>query len=150
MAAAVCTLNSYTKTLIEMKHRARIGLEEARAVTHAPAYEDVVPEGASDGIYDVNHPLRGYQQGMLIDRLVYREDDLTAVMKEGMDHLGMVLVKGCGTQDCEDCEREMETMKDLLKIDGREEDDEICWRDGGIGFVISVYQVCILNIFTEI
>uniref|UniRef100_A0A4W5PXB0 Si:ch211-232m10.6 n=1 Tax=Hucho hucho TaxID=62062 RepID=A0A4W5PXB0_9TELE len=42
MAAAVFTLNSYTKTLIEMKHRARVRLEEARAAIQAPSYDEVL------------------------------------------------------------------------------------------------------------
>ncbi|KAJ8334372.1 hypothetical protein SKAU_G00400110 [Synaphobranchus kaupii] len=39
MAAAVFTLNSYTKTVIEMRHRRRLRLEEARA-SHAPSYDE--------------------------------------------------------------------------------------------------------------
>ncbi|KAJ8392855.1 hypothetical protein AAFF_G00070590 [Aldrovandia affinis] len=50
MAAAVFTLNSYTKTIIEIKHRQRLRLEEARA-NYAPSYEEVVPGG---GVYSIN------------------------------------------------------------------------------------------------
>ncbi|XP_062846106.1 germ cell-specific gene 1-like protein [Trichomycterus rosablanca] len=126
MAAAVCTLNSYTKTLIEMKRRAHIRLEEARATSHAPPYEDIVSVSAGDGVYAINHPLQNYQQGILIDRLVSREESLTGVLKEGMNPFGLVMVEGCGSQGCEDCEREMDTMNDVLKREEREEDDEIC------------------------
>ncbi|XP_030203791.1 germ cell-specific gene 1-like protein [Gadus morhua] len=43
MAAAVATLNSYTKTLIEMKHRARVRLEDAHHAALAPPYDQLLP-----------------------------------------------------------------------------------------------------------
>ncbi|XP_029976579.1 germ cell-specific gene 1-like protein [Salarias fasciatus] len=66
MAAAVATLNSYTKTIIEMKHRARVRLEEARAATSAPSYEEVVQAGAP-GVYSVSQLIQLAQQGALMD-----------------------------------------------------------------------------------
>ncbi|XP_037549335.1 germ cell-specific gene 1-like protein [Nematolebias whitei] len=66
MAAAVATLNSYTKTIIEMKHRARLRLEEARAATIAPSYEEVVQAGGG-GIYSVSQLMTLGQQGVLVD-----------------------------------------------------------------------------------
>ena len=66
MAAAVATLNSYTKTIIEMKHRARMRLEEARALTSVPSYEEVVQAGGG-GLYSVSQLIQLGQQGALID-----------------------------------------------------------------------------------
>uniref|UniRef100_A0A3B4F2J7 Germ cell-specific gene 1-like protein n=1 Tax=Pundamilia nyererei TaxID=303518 RepID=A0A3B4F2J7_9CICH len=66
MAAAVATLNSYTKTIIEMKHRARVRLEEARNTTSAPSYEEVVRAGPG-GIYSVSQLMQLGQQGALMD-----------------------------------------------------------------------------------
>ncbi|XP_069024860.1 germ cell-specific gene 1-like protein [Embiotoca jacksoni] len=68
MAAAVATLNSYTKTLIEMKHRARVKLDEARATTSAPSYEEVVRAGGA-GVYSVSQLIQLGQQGALVDPL---------------------------------------------------------------------------------
>uniref|UniRef100_A0A3B5MPD6 Si:ch211-232m10.6 n=1 Tax=Xiphophorus couchianus TaxID=32473 RepID=A0A3B5MPD6_9TELE len=68
MAAAVATLNSYTKTIIEMKHRARLRLEEARAATIAPSYEEVVQAGGG-GLYSVSQLIHLGQQGALMDPL---------------------------------------------------------------------------------
>ncbi|MED6274253.1 hypothetical protein CHARACLAT_014515 [Characodon lateralis] len=68
MAAAVATLNSYTKTIIEMKHRARLRLEEARAATIAPSYEEVVRSGGG-GFYSVSQLIQLGQQGALMDPL---------------------------------------------------------------------------------
>lgn len=68
MAAAVATLNSYTKTIIEMKHRARVRLDEARAATCAPSYDEVV-RGGGGGVYSVNQLIQLGQQGALIDPL---------------------------------------------------------------------------------
>uniref|UniRef100_A0A4W6FPQ4 Si:ch211-232m10.6 n=1 Tax=Lates calcarifer TaxID=8187 RepID=A0A4W6FPQ4_LATCA len=68
MAAAVATLNSYTKTIIEMKHRARVRLEEARAAARAPSYEEVVRAGGG-GVYSVSQLIQLGQQGVLMDPL---------------------------------------------------------------------------------
>ncbi|XP_061597471.1 germ cell-specific gene 1-like protein [Cololabis saira] len=68
MGAAVATLNSYTKTIIEMKHRARMRLEEARAASCAPSYEEVVG-AAGGGIYSVSQLMQLGQQGALTDPL---------------------------------------------------------------------------------
>lgn len=68
MAAAVVTLNSYTKTIIEMKHRARVRLDEARAATCAPSYDEVV-RGGGGGVYSVNQLIQLGQQGALVDPL---------------------------------------------------------------------------------
>uniref|UniRef100_A0A3Q2Z511 Si:ch211-232m10.6 n=1 Tax=Hippocampus comes TaxID=109280 RepID=A0A3Q2Z511_HIPCM len=67
MAAAVATLNSYTKTIIEMKHRARMRLEEVRAAARAPSYEEVVRAGG--GVYSVSQLIQLGQQGALMDPL---------------------------------------------------------------------------------
>ncbi|KAI3358189.1 hypothetical protein L3Q82_003188 [Scortum barcoo] len=68
MAAAVATLNSYTKTIIEMKHRARVRLEEARAAARAPSYEEVVRAGGGS-VYSVSQLIQLGQQGALMDPL---------------------------------------------------------------------------------
>lgn len=68
MAAAVATLNSYTKTIIEMKHRARLRMEEARAAARAPSYEEVVRAG-SEGVYSVSQLVHLGHQGALADPL---------------------------------------------------------------------------------
>ncbi|XP_028677286.1 germ cell-specific gene 1-like protein [Erpetoichthys calabaricus] len=41
MAAAVLTLNSYTKTALELTHRQRLRMEEGRS-SHVPSYDDIV------------------------------------------------------------------------------------------------------------
>nr|XP_019961275.1 PREDICTED: germ cell-specific gene 1-like protein [Paralichthys olivaceus] len=72
MAAAVATLNSYTKTIIEMKHRARVRMEEAHAATLAPSYEEVVRGGgggAGGGVYSVSQLIQLGHQGALMDPL---------------------------------------------------------------------------------
>ncbi|KAK9527173.1 hypothetical protein VZT92_015830 [Zoarces viviparus] len=68
MGAAVATLNSYTKTLIEMRHRARVRLEDARTVVCAPSYEEVV-RASGGGVYSVSQLIQLGQQGALIDPL---------------------------------------------------------------------------------
>ncbi|XP_061106499.1 germ cell-specific gene 1-like protein [Conger conger] len=103
MAAAVFTLNSYTKTLIEIKRWQKLHLEEARA------YDQVVP-GA--GVYSVNGlpPC----QGGLMDSVWERDGSggglgVEAGMGRALEMEGastLVLVGECGTQGCEDCERE--------------------------------------------
>jgi len=72
MAAAVATLNSYTKTLIEMKHRAA-----RQAAPRAPSYHQVVLQAppqahaqtqTSPGtLYSVSRLLGLGQQGLLFD-----------------------------------------------------------------------------------
>ncbi|XP_034016249.1 germ cell-specific gene 1-like protein [Thalassophryne amazonica] len=69
MAAAVATLNSYTKTIIEMKHRARVRLDEARAAVCAPSYEEVVRSGGGAGVYSVSQLIQLGQQGVLMNPL---------------------------------------------------------------------------------
>lgn len=113
MAAAVFTLNSYTKTVIEMKHRQRLRLEEARA-SHAPSYDEVVSGG---GVYSVTG---------LIDK-VWAGNGVEETPT-------LVLVGGCGAEGCMDCERELEEMEDTMERDtereegfsvSREEDGEV-------------------------
>lgn len=67
MGAAVATLNSYTKTLIEMKRRARVRLDEARAAACAPSYEEVLRAGGS--VYSVSQLIQLGQQGALMGSL---------------------------------------------------------------------------------
>uniref|UniRef100_A0A671PZG8 Uncharacterized protein n=1 Tax=Sinocyclocheilus anshuiensis TaxID=1608454 RepID=A0A671PZG8_9TELE len=113
MAAAVFTLNSYTKTLIEMKHRARIHLEEARAASHAPPYDEVITTGGGS-LYS----------GAFIDTTWSpREEVSGGGMVGAKSPHGLVLVGGCGREGCEDCEREMDEVEDELE---REGNDEMC------------------------
>ncbi|XP_076023702.1 germ cell-specific gene 1-like protein [Genypterus blacodes] len=164
MAAAVATLNSYTKTLIEMKHRARVRLEEVRAAARAPSYEEVVRGGG--GVYSVSQLIQLGQQGALMDPLWPRGvgpavGPLTCsaggallvgsggvgvgamamgvgmpgmggvgLMGVGMGgarlvdpHHGVVMVEGCGTEGCEDCELEMDEIDYSLQ---EERDDSLC------------------------
>lgn len=104
MGAAVMTLNSYTKTIIEMRHRQRLRLEEARATTHAPSYDEVVPGG---GLYSVSGLLQ-CPNGMIDS--VWASDGSMGLVQQG-DVPTLVLVGGCGSDSCEDCEREMDEMK---------------------------------------
>ncbi|CAL8299933.1 unnamed protein product [Lota lota] len=82
MAAAVATLNSYTKTLMEMKRRARVRLDDAHAAALAPSYDQLVhaprapqaPQAHAQtqtspgsSIYSVSQLLRLGQQGALFD-----------------------------------------------------------------------------------
>lgn len=125
MAAAVFTLNSYTKMVIEMNHRARIRLEEA--ASHAPPYDDIIMAGASGSIYSINLPLQHCQQGKLIGTTwPSRKEVLSGVMMEGLNSEGVVLLGRCGTQGCEDCEREMDKVQDVLEKECDEEDNDIC------------------------
>ncbi|XP_061681982.1 germ cell-specific gene 1-like protein [Syngnathoides biaculeatus] len=147
MAAAVATLNSYTKTIIEMKHRARLRLEEARAAARAPSYEEVVRAGG--GVYSVSQLIQLGQQGALTDPLWPRGvgpavgplacgagGALVGIGVAGMGAVGVmekagraadprggvVVLEGCGVDGCEDCEREMDEM-DYLPEDG---DGSLC------------------------
>ncbi|XP_005933782.1 germ cell-specific gene 1-like protein [Haplochromis burtoni] len=186
MAAAVATLNSYTKTIIEMKHRARVRLEEARNTTSAPSYEEVVRAGPG-GIYSVSQLMQLGQQGALMDPMWPRGvgpavGPLTCgaggallvggggIGVGGMGNLGVgmglggmpsmagaggngvgmggmgggagggmgaggvgggkladphgvVVVEGCGTEGCEDCEREMDEINYALQ---EEREDSLC------------------------
>ncbi|KAK7899312.1 hypothetical protein WMY93_020165 [Mugilogobius chulae] len=164
MAAAVATLNSYTKTIIEMKHRARVRLEEARAAARAPSYEEVIRGG---GLYSISQLIQLAQQGMLVDPLWPRgvgpavgplacgaggallvgggglgvgmggvgplgvagpvgPMGASGSMGSGtvggpaagarmMEPHGMVMLEGCGSEGCEDCEREMDEMDYTLQ-----------------------------------
>lgn len=191
MAAAVATLNSYTKTLIEMKHRARLRLEEARAAARAPSYEEVV-RGSTGGVYSVSQLIQLGQQGVLVDPLWPRGvgpavgplacgagallvggaglgvngmgadavgmgmGGMTAIGGVGgngvgmgaaggvggmgmgvvgpmggmgigggrlVDHHSVMVMEGCGTEGCEDCEREMDEMDYALQD---EREGELC------------------------
>ncbi|CAI5691710.1 germ cell-specific gene 1-like protein [Oreochromis niloticus] len=186
MAAAVATLNSYTKTIIEMKHRARVRLEEARNTTSAPSYEEVVRAGPG-GIYSVSQLMQLGQQGALMDPMWPRGvgpavgplacgaggallvggggigvggmGNLGVGMGLGgmpsmaggggngvgiggmgggagagvgaggvgggklADPHGVVVVEGCGTEGCEDCEREMDEINYALQ---EEREDSLC------------------------
>ncbi|XP_061573009.1 germ cell-specific gene 1-like protein isoform X3 [Cololabis saira] len=108
MGAAVVTLNSYTKTIIELRRRQRLRLEEARAVTRAPSYEEVVPGG---GLYSVSGLLH-CPDGMI---------DVAWAPNGGVVGVGngdvptLVLVGGCGPEGCEDCERERDEMEEAME-----------------------------------
>ncbi|XP_033831300.1 germ cell-specific gene 1-like protein [Periophthalmus magnuspinnatus] len=167
MAAAVATLNSYTKTIIEMKHRARVRLEEARTAARAPSYEDVVQGGG--GLYSISQLIQLAQQGMLVDPMWPRGEGAAvgplacgaggALLVGGggigvgigglsmgeagpmgasgsmgsgtvgdpgarlMDPQGMMMLQGCGSEGCEDCEREMDEMDYTLQ---EEREGSIC------------------------
>ncbi|XP_029587467.1 germ cell-specific gene 1-like protein [Salmo salar] len=126
MAAAVFTLNSYTKTLIEMKHRARVRLEEARAAIQAPSYDEVLQ--AAGGIYSVSSLLQHCHQGALVDPMCEGRGPLVG---PGVpDPRGLVVMAGgCGTEGCEDCEREMDEIEDALdREEGEEMEREDCER----------------------
>ncbi|XP_072226598.1 germ cell-specific gene 1-like protein [Leuresthes tenuis] len=128
MAAAVATLNSYTKTIIEMKHRARMRLEEARALTSVPSYEEVVQAGGG-GLYSVSQLIQLGQQGALIDPSWPRGvgPAVGPLACTGMGRLvdphGMVVVEGCGAEGCEECEREMDEIDYALQED---REDSLC------------------------
>uniref|UniRef100_A0A673FVX4 Germ cell-specific gene 1-like protein n=1 Tax=Sinocyclocheilus rhinocerous TaxID=307959 RepID=A0A673FVX4_9TELE len=102
MAAAVFTLNSYTKTLIEMKHRARIRLEEARAASHAPPYDEVITTGGGS-LYSVSRLVQQCHKGAFIDTTwSCREEVSGGAMVGAKSPHGLVLVGGCGREGCED------------------------------------------------
>ncbi|KAI7799011.1 hypothetical protein IRJ41_016081 [Triplophysa rosa] len=130
MAAAVFTLNSYTKTLIEMKHRARIRLEEAQAASHAPPYDEVITAGGGS-LYSVSRLVQHCHKGTLMDTMwPLREQVPDGPIPASNPH-GLVLVggcgtEGCGTEGCEDCERELDDMEDMLETDERGGADEMC------------------------
>ncbi|XP_028835009.1 germ cell-specific gene 1-like protein [Denticeps clupeoides] len=107
MGAAVLTLNSYTKTIIELKHRQRLRLEEARAASHAPSYDEVVPGG---GLYTVSGLLQC--QEAMMDTL-WTTDGSVGVVQDG-EVPPLVLVGGCGPDECEDCEREIDEMEKAM------------------------------------
>ncbi|XP_076157816.1 germ cell-specific gene 1-like protein [Alosa pseudoharengus] len=129
MAAAVFTLNSYTKTLIEIRHRQRIQLEEARAASHAPSYDEVITEtdgggGGGGSMYSVNRLLRQAQQSALMENIWTPHAALVMGPGGHMPRGGMVLVGGCGTEGCEDCVREMDEMEDAQEEEYDDDDDE--------------------------
>ncbi|TKS88820.1 Germ cell-specific gene 1-like protein [Collichthys lucidus] len=204
MAAAVATLNSYTKTIIEMRHRARVRLEEVRAAARAPSYEEVV-RGGGGGVFSISQLIQLGQQGALMDPLWPRAvgptvghlacgargallvggggigvGGMEAAVSLGMgmggmpemarmvgmgvggvgiggigvgmgmgradgveemgavggvgtmgavgggrlvDHHGVMVLEGCGTEGCEDCEREMDEIDYDLQ---EEREDSLC------------------------
>lgn len=107
MGAAVVTLNSYTKTIIELRRKQRLRLEEARAATHAPSYDEVVPGG---GLYSVSGLLQ-CPDGMI--DVAWAPNGSVVGVGNG-DIPTLVLVGGCGPEGCEDCEREMDEMEDVM------------------------------------
>ncbi len=107
MGAAVMTLNSYTKTVIELRRRQRLRLEEARATSHAPSYDEVVPGG---GLYSVSGLLQ-CPNGMM-DSMWASNGSMG--LEQERDVPTLVLVGGCGQDSCEDCEREMDEMKEAM------------------------------------
>lgn len=114
MGAAVLTLNSYTKTIIELKHRARLRQEEARAASHAPAYDEVVTGGA---LYSVGSLLQ-CPNGM-VDTVWSVDGSMGVVGQEDDGEVPtLVLVGGCGPDGCEDCEREMDEMEEAMEREG--------------------------------
>lgn len=105
MAAAVFTFNSYTKTIIEIRHRKRLRLVDACA---APSYDEVLSGG---GIYSIS----GLQQcpdGMIDSMWLEHE---TVGAKIEVDVPMMVLVGGCEHEECEDCEREMDEIEQAME-----------------------------------
>lgn len=107
MGAAVVTLNSYTKTIIELRRRQRLRLEEARATTHAPSYDEVVPGG---GLYSVSGLLPCPDN--MVDVAWAPNGSVVGVGNGEVSTL--VLVGGCGPEGCEDCEREMDEMEEAM------------------------------------
>ncbi|KAK3551255.1 hypothetical protein QTP70_013973 [Hemibagrus guttatus] len=101
MGAAVLTFNSYTKTIIEIRRRKRLCLEEA------PSYEEVVSGG---GIYSISG-LQQHPDGM-IDR-IWLEHENMEVKAEVVLGRG-----GCKPEECEDCEREMDYMEEAIDSEG--------------------------------
>jgi len=108
MGAAVVTLNSYTKTIIERRRRQRLRLDEARAAARAPAYDEVVPGGGS--LYSLSSLLQG--PGGMMD-VAWAPGGNRGVVGVGNGDAvpTLVLVGGCGSEGCEDCEREMDMME---------------------------------------
>lgn len=108
MGAAVLTFNSYTKTIIEIRRRKRLHLQEACT---APSYEEVV---SGCGIYSIS----GLQQcpdGMI--NSVWLDHETVEVKAE------VVLIGGCEPEECEDCEREMNYMEEAMESEGT---DSLC------------------------
>ncbi|KAM4736173.1 germ cell-specific gene 1-like protein isoform 2-T2 [Anableps anableps] len=103
MGAAVVTLNSYTKTIIEIRRRQRLHLDEARATAQAPSYDEVVPGG---GLYSVSGLLH-CPDGMI--DVAWAPNGSVVGVRNG-DVPTLVLVGGCGPEGCEDCERERDQM----------------------------------------
>ncbi|KAG7335860.1 hypothetical protein KOW79_000553 [Hemibagrus wyckioides] len=100
MGAAVLTFNSYTKTIIEIRRRKRLRLEEA------PSYEEVVSGG---GIYSISGLLQ--HPGGMIDRMWQDHESMEVKAK-------VVLIGGCKPEECEDCEREMDYMEGAIDSEG--------------------------------
>ncbi|XP_034030493.1 germ cell-specific gene 1-like protein [Thalassophryne amazonica] len=104
MGAAVVTLNSYTKTIIELRRRQRLHMEEAQATTQAPSYNESVP---GVGFYSISGLLQ-CPDGM-IDVAWAPNGNVVGVGNGDVPTL--VLLGGCGPEGCEDCEREMDEME---------------------------------------
>nr|XP_055076647.1 germ cell-specific gene 1-like protein [Misgurnus anguillicaudatus]XP_055076648.1 germ cell-specific gene 1-like protein [Misgurnus anguillicaudatus] len=125
MAAAVFTLNSYTKTLIEMRHRARIRLEEARTTNHAPPYDEVITAGGGS-LYSVSRLVQQCHKGALMDTMwPLKEEVPDGPMPTANPH-GLVLMGGCGTKGCEDYEEDLDEMEDVSDREDRGGADEMC------------------------
>ncbi|XP_053351041.1 germ cell-specific gene 1-like protein isoform X1 [Clarias gariepinus] len=100
MGAAVLTFNSYTKTIIEIRHRQRLRQEDTHA---APSYEEVVSGG---GIYSISG-LQEHPDGMMDSMWLEHE---TIAEKAEEDIPTLLLIRGCEPEECEDCEREMDEV----------------------------------------
>ncbi|XP_010895211.1 germ cell-specific gene 1-like protein [Esox lucius] len=120
MAAAVFTLNSYTKTLIEIKHHARVRLAEARTAIQAPSYEEVLQ--SAGGVYSVSNMVPHCQKGALIDTMWEGRRPSVGPEPGVPDPRGLgMMAGGCGVEGCEDCEREMDEIEDALDKDEKGE-----------------------------
>ncbi|KAL4658689.1 germ cell-specific gene 1-like protein [Arapaima gigas] len=108
MAAAVLTLNSYTKTIVEMRHRQKKRLDESYS-SHVPIYSEAVQGG---GIYSV-HSLLQYHRGST--------DPEWAENEEGKSCTLFLIGEG-GKEGCVDCEKE----RGEIDITQTESTDSVC------------------------
>lgn len=125
MAAAVFTLNSYTKTLIEMRHRARIRLEEARATNHAPPYDEVITAGGGS-LYSVSRLVQQCHKGALMDTMWPLSEEVPDGPMPTANPHGLVLMGGCRTKGCEDYEEDLDEMDEVSDREERGGADEMC------------------------
>ncbi|KAK6468638.1 germ cell-specific gene 1-like protein, partial [Huso huso] len=107
MAAACLTLNSYTKTRLELRCRQRLRLDEGRG-SHAPSYDDVMLGAGHDRLFSISTLLELGDSGDHDDH----DDDRAghAPQQRVIEWVGPRIDTPPVFMDleCEECEREIE------------------------------------------
>ncbi|XP_058874450.1 germ cell-specific gene 1-like protein [Acipenser ruthenus] len=127
MAAACLTLNSYTKTRLELRCRQRLRLDEGRG-GHAPSYDDVMLGAGHDRLFSISTLLELGDSGDHDDH----DDDRAghAPQQRVIEWVGPRIDPPPVFMDleCEECEREIEREIEEEWMDESKEErrDEFC------------------------